>query len=280
VIVGAEDNAGYLMTAGYAGTWATGVGMDVDKVVNWLGVPTGFGMSRTDAPLNEIRLRVLDNDSNKLSYFTPRLEGFQFGVSYIPNFTQNTQTGTGAGEATAKKSVYHEGWALGANFDRKFGDIGVGIAGGYITAKSPGVQATQTATAFKNTDDMSAYIVAARIEFGPFRVAGGFRENMDVRDGTGASTATSLDGSMWDIGARYSFGANAISLGYVNGKADGSITPGDDEEQDFIVSYARTLAPGVKAHTNLFYVKTEDEVASAANEISGWVFNVALRLDF
>jgi predicted porin len=280
-IVGAEDNAGYLMTAAYAGTWSTSVGQNLNRLPDWISAPAGVSLSRTDAPLNEIRLRVTDNDSNKVSYFTPRVAGFQLGASYIPNFTQNTQNGTGATElGTVSKDVYHEGWALGLNFDRKFDGIGIGIAAGYLTAKSPGVQATQTATRFKNTDDMSAYIVAARVDFGPFRIAGAFRENMDVRDDIGASFTTSLDGSMFDVGARYTFGRNAVSIGYVNGEAEGAITPGDDKEQDFIVSYRRTLAPGVAFHANLFYVDVADEVSGPNSEVAGWALTTAIRLDF
>ena len=77
--IGSEDNAGHLMTIGYSGSWATGVGQSLTfDLTDWIslasGIPSG---GRFDGTLNDVRLRSLENDSSKFTYFTPRLAGFQ-----------------------------------------------------------------------------------------------------------------------------------------------------------------------------------------------------------
>ena len=127
--LGSEDNAGHLMTIGYLGSWATGVGQSLTfDLTDWISLASGINAgARFDGTLNDPRLRSLDNDSSKISYFTPRFSGFQVGASYIPNFQQQTATG-GGGSVAGKSGNYHEGWAIGANYTGKFDKVGVGIA--------------------------------------------------------------------------------------------------------------------------------------------------------
>ncbi len=102
--LGSEDNAGHLMTIGFTGSWATGVGQNLTfDLTDWISLPTDISAgARFDGTLNDPRLRSLENDSSKISYFTPRFSGFQIGGSYIPNFQQ--QTATGGGGSVAGKS--------------------------------------------------------------------------------------------------------------------------------------------------------------------------------
>jgi hypothetical protein len=132
VILGSEDNAGHLMTIGYSGTWATGVGQNLTfDTTDWIHLPQGIDPTRRfDGTLNDPRLRSTENDSNKISYFTPRFEGFQLGASYIPKFLQETSVLSTT--VATKNGVYHEGWAIGANFDRRFDQVRVGIAAGGV----------------------------------------------------------------------------------------------------------------------------------------------------
>jgi hypothetical protein len=309
--VGAMDSAAIKTTVGYMGSWATQVGDNsAFGPGDWIsGVAGGGNFGGQDGTLRNMQLRMFDDDSNKISYFTPRFEGFQVGVSYTPNATQNTQNGAGVLGANGanstselnvtSKNVYHDYWSFGGNFDRKFGDVGVGIAAGYVWAKSPG-SATADSTAantWKNQDDPTTWGIGVALEWGPFKISGAYRENNDVRDGgagavtgQGAGTTTSLDGTLYDIGARYTFGPNAVSVSYRNGTVEQTLNDtADVEESAFMVSYRRTLGPGVNWDANLFYLKTEGEptVTSAAapaglnpNEVSGWAFTTAIQLAF
>jgi predicted porin len=242
-----------------------------------------------------MQLRMFDDDGNKISYFTPRFAGFQLGLSYTPNSAQNTQNGASGTElVTTTQNIYHQYMSIGGNFDRKFDQFGVGIAAGYVRAKSPGTGGSDTATTWANTDDPVTWGVGASVEFGPFKLALGYRQNDDVRDSFGppgpsagiAGSTTSLDGSLYDIGGRYTFGPNAVSLTYRSGDIEGTrADPAEPEESMFMASYRRTLAPGVNWDLNLFYQNSETEPTAVAGtnaprEVDGWVLTTAIQLNF
>jgi predicted porin len=293
--IGATDSAAIKTTLGYMGSWATQVGENsAFGPGDWInGAFTGAGgtFGGQDGTMRNMQLRVFDDDGNKISYYSPRFEGFQAGVSYTPNTAQNTQTGAGATElVTNVQSTYHDYWSFGANYDRKFGDFGIGVAAGYVTAKSPGTTPGTTATTWKNTDDLEAWGIGTSFEFGPFKISGAYRETQNVRDTAGASTLTSLDGALYDIGARYTFGPNAVSVSYRDGYIDGIKADAfEPEESAFMASYRRTLGPGVNWALNLFYLHSESEQvqingqpAGQANpkEVNGWALTTGLLLVF
>ena len=288
ITLGAEDNAGHLMTIGYLGSWATGVGQNLTfDLTDWITLPRSGGIpagARFDGTLNDPRLRSLENDSNKITYFTPRFSGFQAGISYIPNFSQSTSVG---GERPAsKQGAYHEGWAIGANYNGKFDKVGIGIAAGLLTAESNGTQSVQTATTYKDTDDMVAYTVAGRVDFGAIRVAAGFKTNDDVfvvnSGSSNSATTRSLSGTVYDLGARYRWGASAGSVGYHHGEMDAGLSNLDEEEDGLMFGYARTLGPGVSWKASLLYADFQDDaVAGTVNsENSGWAATTSLRVSF
>lgn len=291
--LGSEDNAGHLMTIGYSGSWGTGVGQSLTfDTADWIGLATGINPGgRFDGTLNDVRLRSLDNDSSKISYFTPRFNGFQLGASYIPNFQQQTSTGLG-GSVASKSGNYHEGWSLGMNYNAKIDKIGIGVAIGYLTAESDGTNSAKientTGATWQDDEDMQAVSAAVRLLVGGFKIQGAVKYNDDVYNGVAGNAATgrSLSGLIFDVGARYSMGANQFSMGYRQGRMEGEIGSGNEEERAFMVSYARNLGAGVKWHTNLFYGETEDDVnrntstATVKGEQSGWAMTTALRLTF
>ena len=293
--LGSEDNAGHLMTIGYSGTWATGVGQNKTfDTADWIALASGIAAAaRHDGTLNNVTLRSLDNDSSKISYFTPRFSGFQVGASYIPNFQQQTVTGQG-GSVAGKSALYHEGWALGANYNGKFDKVGVGIAVGYLTAKSDGAQSATventTNQTWKNDDDMSAISGAIRVDFGGFRLAAAVKRNEDVVNGAGGvgngvTSSRSLDGVIWDIGARYKMGPHMMSVGYSTARMQGEVGGGNETEDDLMISYARNLGAGVKWHANLMHQDTSDDhrgaaLANGKSDISGWAMTTGIQLTF
>ena len=88
VNIGAENSAAYLMhySAPASSHWAHGL-----QSANFMhagpGAGHGVGNCVHTAPAN------LTSDSEKITYFTPRLSGFQFGVSYTPERCQENNPG-------------------------------------------------------------------------------------------------------------------------------------------------------------------------------------------
>lgn len=110
-----------------------------------------YTSSDIDSPARDIlgESSVLDTspdyswDFTKVSYFTPRIFGFQLGVSYTPNpcrhdtgFDLNNQAETraSAGESCGNKDIFGDNYVeIAGNFEHKFhsGNFGVGLSGSY-----------------------------------------------------------------------------------------------------------------------------------------------------
>jgi len=272
--IGSEDVAPQLMTLGYSGSWATQVGLN-----NNLDAGRYFG--RPYVPKNtvfDIRLAAdISNDADQISYFTPRFAGFQFGVSYIPNQEQDQ-----SGSPASTDAQYHDGFGIGANFDRKFDMFGIGTGVGYTTFNAP--------SNWVDAKDAQQWNAALRLDFGPFRIAGAVRKVINFMEGdTKASTTRS--GTIYDIGGRLTFGPNAFSLTYANGYCHCDRATGDDRERQVaILSYARTLAPGVKWAADILYGNFEGDAAQSVvdaaigpggkQDYDGFAINTSLSMNF
>lgn len=250
ITIGSEDNAGHLMTIGYTGSWATGVGQNLSFDVEDFMVTAG----RSREILWDSRLVAGDNDSTKITYYSPRMGGFQIGASYIPEFRQDSNATPNA------DNNQHDGIALGANFQRKFGNFGLGVGVGYIQA-SGAQNGTST-----DDEDTEAYNAAARFDFGPARIAVGYKVIENHPSGS------SRTGTLMDIGGRLTFGPNRFSLTYIMGENDV-----DDEQSRAMLSYSRTLGPGVSLTAN--YMWNEFEPASGTS-IDGSALSTSIKLRF
>jgi hypothetical protein len=206
VLIGSENSASYLM---HYGLPSAGLGTTSGDMSQWFGSTTGVA---NYGWWNNVS-RGPDNDSQKITYFTPRIEGFQAGVSYTPEFRQDDSAlvpGTGG--------VYENGISVGLNFMRKFGDFDVRVSGGYYHANAP----------LAGAPDFQLMHAGATLGFAGFTVSG------IVGDGEGTSSAAPtaggarIDGRIYGLGAGYKNGPASISLTWMGGDAEG--TPGNGLE--------------------------------------------------
>jgi outer membrane protein OmpU len=136
LIIGDEDNGAYLL---HVTAPDGGIPIDSGDLVKVRMFETGGGVL-FDTPLGTTNTRVNDNDSGKFTYITPRLAGFQVGVSYIPNFENGgdnnsalTRVGTGDG---GRNTGQGNGVAGGINYTGKFDEFGIQASGGAVWAES------------------------------------------------------------------------------------------------------------------------------------------------
>ena len=178
-------------------------------------------------------------------------------------------TAEGGNSAPApREKGFHEGWALAANFNRKFDKVGLGLAAGYVTAK-PGVA---------NHSDPEGFHVAARFDFGGFRVAAGFRREWNLSSETSAND--SGDESI-DLGVRYKAGKNNFSIGYLHVEDENArAVAGQDETDILMVSYRRDLASGVHYRLNFMYGDYEGENPGSADDNDGIAVTTSVKVTF
>lgn len=218
----------------------------------------------------------IDGISNKIVYYTPRIEGFQLGVNYTPemNYRQGLAT---------TNTQYNNGWAGNLNFTRTFGSVGVRAAAGYMTFEKPsGYNLTD---ALKNSlKDPSSWNAGAGVQFMGFDIGGSYQKVNNWRTiavGTTTTAAAALadglrnsNGYAWEVGAGYVFGAAAVSINYTQSHNDNStvtngvVTPqngGKDKIEVLGASGRYTLAPGVNVNLGVFTAKyTEGTLNTAA----------------
>jgi hypothetical protein len=179
------------------------------------------------------------DDDTKISYFTPRVAGFQLGASFVPN--TNGQF-TGADNTSASDDN-----------DGEFTDV-VGMGGNWVGALGPADLTVSGVGILGNgqtgdTDDLASWAAGALAGFGGFSFGGQVGQNTDA-----------LESDFANAGIKFGFGAANASVGWnvVDPKGD---TPGDTNHI-FVVSGDLGLMPGVTLKGDVSYA-TDDPNADA-----------------
>ena len=237
--LGSENAASYLM---HYGNPSFGVGTDSGDHVNWIA-----GFDFTGARTNG---RGPDNDSEKLTYFTPRFSGFQLGASYVPEIAQDNDAGP-----NNANGVRDDSFSVAANFNRAFGDIKVQASAGYQDFGDEKV----------SLGDLESYQFGLRLGFGGFGMSATYGEE----DRAVGSTQETIG-----LGVRYAAGPMGVSAIFVT--SDRSDT---QQEQDaFELGAKYKLGPGVEARGAFLYGKGDN--AAGVEVANGFAVVGGLKLGF
>ena len=222
IILGGTGGAPVKMLTGMSGSWATQVGRNLNFYSHeW--TPSAGGSFYT---LQHIRLDT--GDAEKVTYISPKLGGFQIGLTYSPGARNGDGDDNKRIDAEANR---HDGYEAAVSYSGKFGDVGFGVGAG-MTAYNGCNSCMADSKQYK---DQSDWLIAGRIDFGGgFRVAAAHKQ---VTDDVKAN-----QGSLTDIGVRFVQGANSFSLVGSHGEMKNS----DASHTGMVASYARALGPGVK----------------------------------
>lgn len=261
--VGSEDNAAHLMVTPTMGSWATNVGQNTNfDVTDWIIVPAGHNFTFSS------RLELREGDAEKVTYFTPRVAGFQAGVSYMPSGEED-KNGSNAPVTVDIK----DGWAAAANYRAKFGGVGVGLAAGYAEANRAG----GTPGSVEQPGDPKGYSFSGKVSLAGITLAAGYMNRLNFDTGAG----TQSGGTALDLGAKYDFGKNHVSLGYVRNEAEGSkANSRDDESNRLMASYRRDLAKGVQYRLNFIYADFDGETSGNSDDNEGVAVTTSVRVAF
>jgi predicted porin len=217
------------------------------------------------------------------------------------------------------KDLLHDMWSFSVNYDSlNIGDFKIGAGFGYISAEKPtlatggqqrGLADPVREFGFGTRVDWGGLRVAVGYKHlensagMPFM----FGNTTTSAAAAGGATTTlfstqipgySADGYGVNFGAMYSWGANAVSWNGRVGTEKGCIlvtaaggcsqTPGvagavstsdENEVKGMVLSYARTLAPGIKWTANWMYASYESQ-AQRDIDFHGSAVTTSIRLDF
>ncbi len=266
--IGSENSAQYKM---HYGPSDFGIGINSGDESSWTSTLTGTGGSISKggmfrAPLGSTYVEVnRANDNEKFTYYTPRVNGFQLGVSYAPNTAQDSNSGVNRDENDTDII------SAGLNFKQKMGGVAAKASIGYGTV---------TDTADGTANDPTAVNAGIGIDAGGFGVGASFAtfEDHGAQDGTGMN-----------LGVKYSSGPMGVSLVYFHGERDGtgSVGAGTLEGQSdmdaFHLSAKYSVGPGVTVagtigHTT--YTSDDVDLGNDIDEVSSTYVVVGIKTSF
>ena len=268
VELGANYSAAYLLTNAMPGVDAENFdGPDPDFIL------AESGLNRASAGYVPF-YQSGDLLAEKITYFTPRFNGFQAGLSYtpdasrqgvinanvIPSITGNDGTGgnSSKGPGTAGLAANNnpgdqrQRVEVGANFEKYISGFNIAASVSYGTASLEG----NVPSAFVDSKDEDAFNAGLNLTFEKVTVGGGYfwdNNGFSNRTAGGAETADG-ETNNWYAGIRYDMGPWDVGANYLRSRIDTANTVGGvftaDSVKDtlnrYIVGGNYEVGPGVK----------------------------------
>lgn len=296
VLLGAENSAPYLMH--YAAPSAiAGHGVSSPNFFNFTtqrsltsgqsnisGNVIGFnpdGSARTVAEGNlagrvgQGPSTLINNtsDANKLTYFTPRMSGFQLGLSYTPSVAGGLGGSSGSyGNLTDNVAGRQEQIVeAGLNYVNKLGPVDLAISGGYLKGS---LEADRT-----GADDLQVWSLGLNVGYSGFTFGGSY-----VNDNNGLSDSNDTTG--WDVGVTYAFGPYRVGVAYAHSErefenfsdAAGNVRgDGTKDEIDFYeIGGTYAMGPGISLSAGVQFLDADSDIATGRQDGTSFLIGTAL----
>jgi len=271
VELGATDGAAFKMH--YTSPWfVPGNGVDSPNIYNMQNGGGRTHSSRTST------FSLLAEDNNKISYFTPRLAGFQLGASFTPDVGRasgitipvNDPIANGFG-VTAQNSSIEEIFEIAANYAGEFGGVSVGADIFYVTGDGPGVGAS----------DPEERGIGASLGWGGFTLGGAYTQVENVRQGTQSIVAAVTAGNeadTWTVGLAYGAGPWTVGVAYLESEAENAAGVDVGSNEFLQVGGGYSLGAGVDIGLDVQII--EDQAGAAATAADSTSAGVVLAISF
>jgi hypothetical protein len=277
VVAGSENSAAYIMH--YAAPVA---GLPINS--GWV---TPFIPPHPDSSVGFRTPSVstyLDygNDESQITYYTPRISGFQLGLSYAP-----TVNGGGDGQTfpveADRNTQYHNGFAAGVNFVDDFDGVGIALSAGYTRAE------VSDELDSLGADDYQGINLGANLSYAGVTIGGSYANAFDGQASAstntrGTTTWRSSEGQSFNVGIAYSTGPWTVGAQYFQGEVEGTVAStyvADDgstgtvdypEEDKFYAATAGLsydLGPGILARGGVMYGRWDAESGAESSGVIG-----------
>jgi len=255
LLIGAENGAAYLMHYGAPAPGATSQWGANEFGSSWINAPAAITFNTTTQVTQT-------GDTHKLTYFTPRMAGFQLGASFAPNALEDWNGFSDVRAARTNATEYS------INYVNTVGGISIAASAG--AGIVPEVDGVASNNALGNSIRDFSY--GLQVGYAGVTVGGSWRS---ISNSLGAS-----DGTVWSAGIGYQKGPIALTASYLESKANGLGIIGDDVVKQTILGGAYNLGPGVDVIGAIINQSYKDETGLAVNQNSGSAGIVGLRLFF
>lgn len=206
-------------------------------------------------------------DSERLTYLTPKWNGFQAGASYAPQAGQQIVDGAFAGASIADNTTdFEDLWEVAARWDGEFEGFGISAGIGYSTAS--GTDETAAGVGNFGSDDLSAWDAGLNVSFNDFSVGVAYlNADTGVAEAAGAGQSAEIEtwvvGAAWDNGP-YHLGATWYNTDIGNNVYGLGLAGTRDVEIDrYTVGGGYTYGPGMTFRGSVAFGNVDSSTAAA-----------------
>lgn len=182
------------------------------------------------------------NAVDRLTYLTPKFNGFQGGVSYAPSAKLDQ------GIATMSAEDFEDLWEVAARWDGEFSGFGLSFGAGYSLADAK----------VAGADDAQGWNVGGAVVWNQFSFGGAYLDQENAPEvGDGVDTTTWVVGAAWDNGP-YHVGATYLQ------RKDEIAGADDIDSYKAAVGAGYTFGPGMTFRGSVAWGETLADVAGVA----------------
>ena len=151
---------------------------------------------------------LLATDANKVSYFTPRLAGFQLGLSFTPDANNKGPKENGLVLEPKTNAYIRDVFEIAANYAGTFSGVDLGVDGFYTTGKSD-----------SENVDPEEYGFGANLGYAGFTLGGAWYRSEDIW-ATFYPDYHNNENTTWTLGLKYATGPWTVGTAYLDGDQD------------------------------------------------------------
>jgi outer membrane protein OmpU len=307
---GASDRMAYYApnkfgTGGIDGDYKEFIANNANSKALGAGLPDG---ENSLGGLTEMFKAFDTDDASKVTYFTPRVAGFQFGASYAPDTNGDQATaGNRGAEVTfvdsgkfvagdtlggATRNQFEKAYELGLNYVNNFGGVGVAVGATYVGGQAKKVVDTNATPESFSYEDLAAYQFGGQLSFQGWTLGGGyvFQGDSGLLKGDGAPKS---DGQGYNLGLQYETGPFVIGANALWAENEGvqstltSPTAGNDEPRNqtldvYSLGATYVVAPGLSTFVEgtMFKYEPGQAKSSTVKDNEGTVVMLGTKLEF
>lgn len=163
--------------------------------------------------------------TDRISYLTPKFNGFQAGVSYTPNVAQNT------GIAATGAAGMEDAWELAVRWDGEYEGIGLSFGGGYSTVDNTVATGAEPET----------FNVGFNLAWNQFSFGGSWLDEDDaVFAGAGVA---GQEATTWVLGAAWDNGPYHVGASYL--EREDELAAASSDSYKATIGGGYTFGPGM-----------------------------------
>ncbi len=241
-------------TGGVNGGWSNFANRPVGNYLTSSALPLAAGSPALTADKSQ-------DNVNKITYYSPKVSGFQLGLSYAPSVTGRGQDSVASRTENLANgaNVVDAALAYEATFDKV--KVSAAVAGEFGSADN---------SAVSNNERLAAWNVGAAVSYMGASLAGSYGDWND------SLAANNTDAKYWTLGAAYEFGPFGASVTYLDSKYEVGALENDFDVISIGADYK--LAPGLTPYAEVSFFDYNAPATIADN--SGSVVILGTQLAF